>query len=296
MPREHKMSREEPTLSGSTKELINEALAEDMGSGDYTTLWSVPARHTSRARIIARAGGVIAGIPVARYLISRSRPAPKIVSAVPDGQGVTAGQVVAELIGHTRQLLMVERTMLNFLQRLSGIATMTSRFVEKVEGTGVEILDTRKTTPGLRELEKYAVRVGGGSNHRFGLYDYVLLKENHISAAGGIRQAVEAVKKANDKNLPVEVETRSLDEVREAIQAGVSRIMLDNMTIEQIKLAVDLIRSHKGEIIPEIEASGDITLRTIAEVAATRVDFISVGAITHSAGILNLTMLIEPDF
>jgi nicotinate-nucleotide pyrophosphorylase (carboxylating) len=183
--------------------------------------------------------------------------------------------------------------MLNFLQRLSGIATLTRRFVEAVEGSGVEILDTRKTTPGLREMEKYAVRVGGGKNHRFGLYDYVLLKENHISAAGGIRQAVAAVKKSNDLNLPVEVETCTLDEVREACQAGVSRIMLDNMTIEQMRLAVYLVRSQKEGPIPEIEASGDINLRSVAEVAATGVDFISVGAVTHSAGILNLTMLIE---
>jgi len=282
-------------FSERTKRLIREALAEDIGSGDYTTLWSVEETHRSRAIIIARAGGVIAGGPVVRFLLEQFNPAPRLVSALPEGQTVTAGQVVMELAGGTRPLLMVERTLLNFLQRLSGIATLTRRFVEKVEGTGVKILDTRKTTPGLRELEKYAVRVGGGSNHRLGLYDFVLLKENHISAAGGIAKAVEAVKKANDRNLPVEVETRSLDEVREALEAGVSRIMLDNMTVEQMRQAVELIRSRRDGPIPEIEASGDINLRTIAEVASTGVDYISVGALTHSPGILNLTMILEPE-
>ncbi|MEA1996294.1 MAG: carboxylating nicotinate-nucleotide diphosphorylase [Gemmatimonadota bacterium] len=285
-----------PVLNGQTKRLIETALEEDIGSGDYSTLWSVPKDHESRARIIARASGVIAGMPVAEYLASGEfNPAPRLVSALPDGQNVSAGQVVAEFTGKTRTLLKFERTMLNFLQRLSGIATLTRRFVEQVEHTRAVILDTRKTTPALRWLEKYAVRVGGGSNHRFGLYDYVLLKENHISAAGGISRAVEAVRKANDRDLPVEVETCTLDEVREALQAGVSRIMLDNMTIEQTRLAVELIRRTKGVERPEIEASGDISLRTVAEVAATGVDYISVGALTHSSGILNLTMLIEPE-
>jgi len=282
-------------LSKQTKELISKALAEDIGNGDYTTEWSVPGSHRSTARIIARGSGIVAGMPVAEYLVTQFDPQPVLESAIPDGQMTSAGQIVAELKGLTRHLLSLERTLLNFLQRLSGIATLTRRFVDRVEGTGAKILDTRKTTPGLRELEKYAVRVGGGSNHRLGLYDYVLLKENHISAAGGITKAVQAVKKANRHNLPVEVETCTLDEVREALNAGVSRIMLDNMTVEQMKAAVELIRNSADSSVPEIEASGDINLRTVREVAATGVDFISVGALTHSAPVLNLTMIIEPE-
>ncbi len=284
-----------PVFSDHTLQIIRSALEEDIGSGDYTTLWSVPEDHTSRARIISRAGGVIAGIPVLAYLLDRFNPAPVMESAVPDGQTVSAGQVVAEIRGKTHAVLMLERTMLNFLQRLSGVATLTSRFVDQVEGSGVKILDTRKTSPGLRELDKYAVAVGGGSNHRSGLYDYVLLKENHITAAGGITKAVAAVKKANDLDLPVEVEVRTLDELTEALEAEVSRIMLDNMTVEQMKIAVEMIRGYKSGPIPEIEASGDVNLRNVAEIAGTGVDFISVGAITHSSGILNFTMLIKPE-
>ncbi|MBN2288350.1 MAG: carboxylating nicotinate-nucleotide diphosphorylase [Candidatus Glassbacteria bacterium] len=274
---------------------MRSALEEDVGSGDYSTLWSVPESHNSRGQVISRAGGLIAGIPVVRCLLEQFDPAPELVSAVPDGQAVTAGQVVAELTGRTRAILMVERTMLNFLQRLSGVATLARRFVDQIEGTGVKILDTRKTTPGMRELDKYAVKVGGGSNHRYGLYDYVLLKENHITAAGGITEAMQAVRSANDKGLPVEVEVSTLNDVDEALKAGVSRIMLDNMTIEQMKIAVEMIRGYRGGPIPEIEASGDVNLRTVAEIAGTGVDFISVGALTHSAGILNLTMLIKPE-
>lgn len=287
------MNGEEWMFSERTRRLVEDALAEDVGSGDYTTLWSVPVGHRSTAKIIARAGGVLAGIPVARHLLKLMDKEPTLVSALDDGANVTAGQVVVELEGESRVLLVVERTMLNYMQRLSGIATMTRSFVEKVEGTGVRILDTRKTTPGLRELEKYAVRVGGGVNHRIGLYDYVLLKENHIAAAGGITRAVEMVKKSNSLGLPVEVEARTLDEVHEAATAGVNRIMLDNMTIEQMRVAVDIIRNHSRGPVPEIEASGDVNLRTVGAIASTGVDFISVGALTHSSGILNLTMLIE---
>jgi len=289
------LGEDRPVFSDYTLGIMRSALEEDIGSGDYTTLWSVPESHTSRALVISRAGGVIAGMPVINYLLENFNPAPVLESAVPEGQAVTAGQVVAELRGQTRTILMLERTMLNFLQRLSGVATLTRRFVEQIEGTGAKILDTRKTTPGLRELEKYAVTVGGGRNHRRGLYDYVLLKENHITAAGSISKAVAAVRETNDHRLPVEVEVRTLDDVTEALEAGVSRIMLDNMTIEQMKIAVEMIRGYKRGPIPEIEASGDVNLRTVAEIAGTGVDFISVGAITHSSGILNLTMLIKPE-
>ena len=289
------MQNDELKLSPQARKAILLALAEDIGSGDYTSLWSVPEEHRSVARIFARSGGVIAGIPVARFLLNRLKSECELVSAVPDGRVVQAGQVVAQLRGSTRRLLGLERTLLNFLQRLSGVATLTRRFVDRVEGSGAKILDTRKTTPGLRELEKYAVRVGGGYNHRFGLYDFVLLKENHIAAAGGIREAVKAVRKANDRNLLVEVEIRSVEEVLEASRAGVDRIMLDNMTAEQMRASVELIRNHRKGGHPEIEASGDINLNSVAEVAATGVDYISVGALTHSAGILNLTLIIETD-
>ncbi|MFC1613779.1 carboxylating nicotinate-nucleotide diphosphorylase [Gemmatimonadota bacterium] len=289
------MSAGSPVFNDYTLLILRAALEEDIGSGDYSTMWSVPKDKRSRGQIIARAGGVIAGIPVARYLLEQFNPCPVLESAVPDGQIVTAGQVVVEFSGLTHAILMLERTILNYLQRLSGVATLTRRFVDQIEGSGVKILDTRKTTPGLRELEKYAVVVGGGSNHRYGLYDYVLLKENHIMAAGGITKAVESVRSANDRGLPVEVEVNTLDEVNEALEAGVSRIMLDNMTIEQMKIAVETIRSYKDGPIPEIEASGDVNLRTVAEIAGTGVDFISVGALTHSSGILNLTMLIKPE-
>jgi len=280
-------------FSERTRRLIHDALEEDVGSGDYSSLWSVPPEQCSSAKIIARAGGVLAGIPVARYLLDLIDPPPVLISMLEDGANVAAGQVIAQLEGQSQALLKVERTLLNFIQRLSGVATMTRSFMDKVEGTGVRILDTRKTTPGFRELEKYAVRVGGGSNHRIGLFDYVLLKENHIAAAGGITKAVEVVKKRNTLGLSIEVETRTLDEVHEAARAGVDRIMLDNMTVEQMKTAVDIIRNHCVGPTPEIEASGDVNLRTVASIAATGVDFISVGALTHSSGILNLSMLIE---
>ncbi len=280
-------------LSALSRELVEMALKEDIGEGDFSTLWSVGENHTSLARIIARAGGVIAGLPVVKHILNQFDPSPDVLSFLPDGQAIAAGQVVAEIRGLTRHLLSMERTVLNFMQRLSGVATLSHRFVESVEGTGVRVLDTRKTTPGFRQLEKFAVRAGGAHNHRHGLYDYVMLKENHIEAAGGITAAVKMVARNNENRLPVEVETRTIDEVREAVAVGVDRIMLDNMTVEQMTLAVLIIREHSGENCPEIEASGDINLRTIREVAGTGVDFISVGALTHSAGILNLTMIIE---
>ncbi len=280
-------------LSELSRQLVDMALKEDIDEGDFSTLWSVPEEHTSLARIIARAGGIIAGLPVVKHILNQFDPPPEVLSFLPDGQTIAAGQVVAEIRGMTRHLLSMERTVLNFMQRLSGVATLSHRFVESVEGTGTRVLDTRKTTPGFRELEKFAVKVGGAHNHRHGLYDYVMLKENHIEAAGGITAAVKVVARNNKNKLPVEVETRTIDEVHEAVAAGVDRIMLDNMTVEQMTRAVRIIRENSGEHCPEIEASGDINLRTIREVAGTGVDFISVGALTHSAGILNLTMIIE---
>ena len=280
-------------FSRETAELIKVALAEDIGEGDFSTLWSVPENHRSRARIISRQEGIVAGIPLIAEIIRISGEKVEMVASVSDGYEIKPDEVIVELEGSTHSLLKLERTILNFIQRICGVATITRRFADRVSDTGSEILDTRKTTPGMRGLEKYAVRVGGGVNHRVGLYDYVLLKENHVAAAGGIKKAVDAVRKNNDLGLEVEVEVSSMRDVKKALEAEVDRIMLDNMSIEKMKEAVKHIHSYKGKV-PEIEASGDVNMENVARVAETGVDFISVGALTHSAGILNLSMLIEP--
>jgi nicotinate-nucleotide pyrophosphorylase (carboxylating) len=204
---------------------------------------------------------------------------------------VEPGDEVLRVAGRARGILTGERLALNFLQRLSGVATVTRRYVDAVAGTRARILDTRKTTPGMRALEKAAVRAGGGENHRFGLHDMILIKENHVAAAGGITAAVRAVGAANERHLRVEVETRDLDEVREALEAGVDRILFDHMVPELLRQAVSLV-TESGQPV-ETEASGEITLETVGEVARTGVDFISVGAITHSAPALDLSLLIE---
>jgi nicotinate-nucleotide pyrophosphorylase (carboxylating) len=204
---------------------------------------------------------------------------------------VDPGDEAMRIEGSARSILTAERTALNFLQQLSGVATMTRRYVREVEGTGARVIDTRKTTPGMRLLEKAAVVAGGGANHRVGLYDMVMIKDNHIAGAGGITAAVEAVRRHNDRGLRVEVETTNLDEVREALSAGVDRIMFDNMTPELMSEAVALV--HASHPRPETEASGGITLETIASFARTGVDFISVGALTHSAPALDLSLRLE---
>ncbi|MBI4530694.1 MAG: carboxylating nicotinate-nucleotide diphosphorylase [Candidatus Latescibacteria bacterium] len=296
------------------------ALAEDIGTGDITTLWTVPETAKARGEIVAKEDGVIAGLPVAERVFRAIDPEVMWIPSLHDGERGTCGAVIAEIRGSTRGILTAERTALNFLQRLSGIATMTARYVEVVQGTGVQITDTRKTTPGLRGLEKYAVRVGGGVNHRFGLYDMVLIKDNHIVAAGGIAEAVRRVKEAmgekhtviatyrlitegglrdprpeirdwGKRGGGVEVETRTLDEVQEALSAVVDRIMLDNMTVETMREAVRIIRTVGGEKAPEIEASGGITLENLRQVAETGVDVISIGALTHSVKALDLSLL-----
>jgi nicotinate-nucleotide pyrophosphorylase (carboxylating) len=286
--------------------VIAAALAEDVGTGDITTLWTVPETAVARAEIVAKEEGVIAGLPIAERVFRAIDREVMWIPSLRDGERSTCGAIVAAIRGSARGILTAERTALNFLQRLSGIATTTSRYVETVQGTGVKITDTRKTTPGLRELEKYAVRVGGGVNHRFGLYDMVLIKENHIVAAGGIAEAVRLVKEAMGERHTViatyrliteeggggiEVETRTLDEVREALSAGVDRIMLDNMGVETLREAVRIIRTVREEKVPEIEASGGITLENLRQVAETGVDLISVGALTHSVKALDLSLL-----
>jgi nicotinate-nucleotide pyrophosphorylase (carboxylating) len=271
--------------------LITAALEEDVGPGDWTTVWTVAPDATARARIIARADGVIAGGEVAREVFRRIDPDLEVRVLVADGGGVAGGDRVMEIEGRAASILTAERVALNFLQRLSGTATATRRFVDAVRGTGASVLDTRKTTPGMRALEKAAVVAGGGRNHRFGLHDMVLIKENHIAAAGGIAAAVARVRERNSTGLEVEVETTDLDEVRQAIAAGVDRILLDNMSPAALREAVDLVAELDPEI--ETEASGGVTLESVRDIATCGVTFVSVGALTHSAPALDLSLLLE---
>lgn len=280
------------TLPKEAFALIDAALAEDVGEGDFSSLWTVPAGRRAKAVIVAKAEGVLAGVEVAYEVFRRVDPSVEITVYASEGGVVRPHDPVMEILGPARSLLTAERTALNFLQRLSGIATLTRRYVDAVDGTRSRVIDTRKTTPGMRRLEKAAVRAGGGANHRVGLFDMVMIKDNHIAAAGGITAAVEAVRAANDRGLRVEVETTTLDEVREALAAGVDRIMFDNMTPAMMREAVALVVAV-GDGRPEMEASGGITLETIRDFAATGVDFISVGALTHSARALDLSLSLK---
>ena len=272
--------------------LIDWALEEDVGPGDFTTLWTFPAGRRAEAGVVAKAHGVIAGMEVAREVFRRIDPALEVTAHVEDGAAVSPGDPVLSLRGAARSILTGERVALNFLQRLSGVATVTRRYVEAVAGTGARVIDTRKTTPGMRAFEKRAVVAGGGANHRFGLHDMVLIKENHVAAAGGITAAVETVRSHNGAGLKVEVETTNLAEVEEALRVGVDRIMFDNMPVPLLREAVALVAA-RGDARPETEASGGITLETIRPVAETGVDFISVGALTHSAPALDLSLLLR---
>jgi nicotinate-nucleotide pyrophosphorylase (carboxylating) len=274
--------------------LIDAALAEDVGEGDFTTLWTVPDGRRAVATIVAKQRGVVAGTEVAAEVFRRVDPSLEIHVSTPDGTAVEVRDVVMTARGSARSLLTAERTALNFLQRLSGVATVTRSYVERIVGTGARVIDTRKTTPGMRRLEKAAVVAGGGTNHRVGLFDMVMIKDNHIAAAGGITSAVEAVRARNDRGLRVEVETTSLDEVREALAVGADRIMFDNMTPELMRQAVALVGAA-GPGQPETEASGGITLETIRAYAETGVDFISIGALTHSAPSLDLSLNLQAE-
>jgi len=275
-------------LPSSALALIDAALAEDVGPGDFTTLWTVPEGRRAEARIVAKSPGVIAGAEVAVEVFRRVDPSLEVTVDAADGSAVEPGDVAMTIRGSARSILTGERTALNFMQRLSGVATVTRRYVQAVEGTGARVIDTRKTTPGMRALEKAAVVAGGGANHRFGLHDMVMIKDNHIAAAGGITAAVRAVRGRNDRGLRVEVETTSLDEVREALAVGADRIMFDNMSVSLMREAVARVRAADPR--PETEASGGITLETIRGYAETGVDFISVGALTHSAPSLDLSL------
>lgn len=269
--------------------IIIKALEEDIGHGDITTSAIIRDSLEAKGLIIAKEDFVLAGIGVASECFKTLDPEIIFKERFGDGNKVKARKVIAEVKGNAQTILMAERVALNFLQRLSGIATLTSKYVEKIKGTKAKIVDTRKTTPGLRVLEKYAVRMGGGFNHRFGLYDAVLIKDNHIELSGSIKKAVENVKGKTSHTTRIEVEARSLKEVKDALQSGVDIIMLDNMDLETTGKAVKLI---KGKAL--IEASGNINLDNVREMAKTGVDLISIGAITHSAPAVDISLEIKP--
>jgi nicotinate-nucleotide pyrophosphorylase (carboxylating) len=270
--------------------LVGLALEEDRGAGDWTTRWTVPARTRVQGTVVAKADGVIAGVALAAAVFLRLDPRVEFDVLTGDGQRVTAGDLVVRVSGPGRAILTGERVALNFLQRLSGVATLTRRFVDAIDGTRTRILDTRKTTPGWRTLEKAAVRAGGGDNHRAGLYDMILIKENHAAIAGGLGEAITRVRDHNARGLPVAVEVHSVEDLDIALAAGVERILLDNMDARTI---ADMTRRAKRlRPPPLVEASGNMTLERVREVAAAGVDFISVGALTHSAPALDLSLLI----
>ena len=274
---------------------IRAALEEDVGAGDITTLWTVRENATARADLIAKAPGVVAGLGVAEAVFEAMNPNVAFAKKVADGARVAPMDVLAEVSGAARGILTGERTALNFLQRMSGIATATAHYVEAVAGTEARILDTRKTAPGLRVLDKYAVAAGGGTNHRAGLVDMVLLKENHIQAADGIGPAVLAAKAAmarEGRKVEVEVEVETPDELEDAIAAGADWIMLDNMEIETMRRAVRRVRKL-GPNRPRLEASGNVTFETVRAVAETGVDLISIGGLTHSVQAFDISLLFQ---
>ena len=265
--------------------IVQLALGEDIGSGDVTTMSILAATVRLSGRILSKEEGVVAGLDVARSVFRAVDEETLFTLQVDDGDLVGNGTTLATVTGPGAAILSAERVALNFLQRMSGIATMTRRFVKAVEGTKAVILDTRKTAPGLRALDKLAVKLGGGQNHRFGLYDMVLIKDNHIAAAGSIAEAVRRVRAVAEKRLSIEVEVASLVQFREALAAEPDRIMLDNMSLGDMVEAVALA----GGAV-ELEASGNVTLDNVAQIAATGVDFISVGALTHSVRALDISL------
>jgi nicotinate-nucleotide pyrophosphorylase (carboxylating) len=293
-------------LEAIALQLVKYALSEDVGTGDITSLNTIKSGVNARAVIMAKEPGVVAGLDVARITFREADPGLKFRPLAKDGDAVKPGQAVAQVIGDAGSVLKAERTALNFLQRLSGVASLTRRFVEKVVGTGAIILDTRKTTPGLRFLEKYAVKVGGGENHRLALWDMYLVKDNHIRAAGGLTAAIDRIARTRQGDLLLEVEVESAEQLKEALRPEVDRILVDNRSVAEVRTAVAAVdawcrgrpmdnpRGHGGaRRWPEIEVSGGIHLDNVREYAATGVDYISVGAITHSAPALDLSLEIE---
>jgi len=268
--------------------IIEIALAEDIHTGDITTLAMLPQARRMRARLVAKEPMVLAGVAVAERVFARLDPTVRFEAAFSDADRLQVGDIIARIEGDAAALLQGERVSLNLLQRMCGIATQTAAFVKELEGTGARVVDTRKTTPGLRVLEKYSVRVGGGTNHRTGLYDGVLIKENHIAAAGGILEAVRRARSYIPHTLKVEIETETLEQVALALQAGADIIMLDNMSLAEMSEAVLLIG---GRAL--VEASGGVNLQSIRAIAQTGVDIISVGALTHSVRAADISMLME---
>ena len=268
--------------------LIDLAFAEDIGDGDHTTLCCIPADAMGKSHLLIKEDGILAGVEVAKEVFRRFDPELKVEVLIPDGSPVIVGNIAMVVTGKVRSLLQTERLMLNIMQRMSGIATMTHKYVERLKGTHTHVLDTRKTTPGMRVLEKQAVKIGGGMNHRIGLFDMILLKDNHIDFAGGIDKAItrchEYLKEKN-LDLKIEIEVRSFDELNQVLHhGGVDRIMLDNFSVADTKKAVDLIDGRY-----ETESSGGITYDTIRDYAEQGVDFISVGALTHSVKGLDMS-------
>ena len=264
-------------------DLLTLAFAEDVGDGDHTTLSTIPADETGRQHLLIKEEGILAGVEIAKKVFDKFDPSLKMTVMIGDGSHVKPGDIAFVVEGKVRSLLQTERIMLNIMQRMSGIATQTAKYQQRLEGLKTKVLDTRKTTPGMRMLEKEAVKIGGGCNHRIGLFDMILIKDNHVDFAGGIKQAVEAAKKycaERNKDLKIEIEVRNADEINQALEAGVDRIMLDNFTPERTRKAVEQIRAVNPLV--EIESSGGITLDTLRDYGECGVDFISVGALTHS--------------
>jgi nicotinate-nucleotide pyrophosphorylase (carboxylating) len=277
----------------SLKRIVRTALDEDVGAGDISTNWTVPESQEVQAELIAKEAGVVAGLDVAAAIFREVDPAIAFLPRVSDGARVAVGEVVAELSGPARGILTGERTALNFLQRMSGIATETARYCEAVAGTGAHILDTRKTAPGLRTLDKYAVTVGGGRNHRIGLYDMVLLKENHVAAAGGVAPAVRTARARMEEagqTVKLGIEVENLEQLESALDAGVDWILLDNMAEDLMRRAATQVR-ELGDGRPVLEASGNVRIDNVRSIAETGVDAISIGALTHSVRALDLSLL-----
>ena len=270
--------------------MIRLALAEDVRSGDVTSAWTIPENQNQHARLIAKEDGVLAGLPVIELVFAELNANVNVTLHKQDGDVVKKGDLIAELEGSTRDLLTGERTLLNFIQQLSGVASVAHTFQKALEGGKTKVLDTRKTLPGFRTLQKYAVRVGGGSNHRMGLFDMVLVKDNHIAAAGGVLEALEVVRKNNTENLMVEMEVESLEDLKKLLNKGVDVIMLDNMSNEMMAEALKIIKESGDKVL--VEGSGNMTLERAKEIATLGLDYISVGALTHSVRALDLSMRI----
>jgi len=278
---------EKEVLPAEIAGYIQRALAEDIGTGDVTTDSIVPAHGRTNGQIVAKQNGIIAGLDVAAAVFAALDASLIFAASVDEGARIQRGTVVADLSGPARTLLAGERTALNFLGRMSGIATLTRQFVDMIAGTPATILDTRKTAPGLRTTDKIAVRRGGGQNHRYGLYDMILIKDNHIDFAGGLAEAVQKARAASS-GLEIEVETRTLENVEEALALGVERILLDNMSVEMMSEAVRLTAGRS-----KLEASGNVNLQTVRSIAETGVDYISVGELTHSPKVFDVSLRVE---